>query len=156
LIVFKRIRAPDAPVLVSLALLVAFSLFFLVEFFRFAPSQVVRGGVSENSYREQVTALLADADPVRGEALLTTYGCVACHREGVEDGVAPSFVGIADRAAERRPPLPASAYLYQSISNPSAYMVEGYANLMPQNFEERMSDEEMGDIIAFLLSQDAH
>lgn len=150
----KRIQALGLPVLVVLALLIFFLLFFVFEFFSVRPSQTTSS--SEADYEERVTVLLSDADPVNGAAMLTTYGCVACHRVGAENGIAPSFVGIAERAGERRPPMSAAAYIYESIENPSAYLVEGYANAMPQNFGGRLSDEELGDIIAYLLTPDAH
>jgi cytochrome c551/c552 len=156
LTVFKRIQALGVPVLVVLSLLLAFSLFFLLEFFSFTPTETAVEPISEGSYQERVSSLLANADPLGGEALLATYGCVACHRAGAENGIAPSFVGIAERAGERRPPLPAAAYLYESIVNPSAYLVEGYANAMPQNFAARMSDADLGDVIAYLLTPDPH
>jgi hypothetical protein len=71
--------------------------------------------------------------------------------------MAPAFVGIAERAATRRPPLTAAAYIYESITNPSAFIAPGQYNAaMPENFRERLSDRELGDIIAFLLTPDAH
>lgn len=111
--------------------------------------------VSAYAYRARVDALLANADPTRAEALLNSYACVGCHRGGAANAAAPSFVGIAARAATRRPPLSADAYLYESIIHPEAYGVPGYTQLMPRNFGERMSDAELGDIIAYLLTADA-
>lgn len=150
----QRIRNLGIPVLIVLALLIVFSLFFIFEFLNASPATVESR--SDESYETRVSELLANADPVRGETLLTTYTCVACHRLGAENGVAPSFVGLAERAAERRPPLSAAAYIYQSIVEPATYLVDGYGAAMPQNFEARMSDEDLGDIIAYLLTPDAH
>jgi mono/diheme cytochrome c family protein len=65
-------------------------------------------------------------------------------------------VGIAERAAARRPPLAAAAYIYESITHPTAYIVEGFSGAMPQNYPERLSERELGDIIAYLLTPDAH
>ena len=152
----KRIQNLGIPVLLVLTLLIVFSVFFLFEFFSANPTALESESLSEEHYEEHVTTLLANADSVRGEALLTTYTCVACHRVGAENGVAPSLVGIVERAGERRPPLSPAAYIYQSIIEPAAYLVEGYAAAMPQNFDDRMSDEELGDIIAYLLTPDAH
>lgn len=108
------------------------------------------------AYRARVDALLANADPARAEAHLNTYDCVSCHRLGAANGIAPSFEGIAARAGERRPPLPADAYLYESIVHPEAYTVEPYSDAMPRNFGARLSDSELGDIIAYLLTDAAH
>jgi hypothetical protein len=64
-------------------------------------------------------------------------------------------VGIAARAATRRPPLSAAEYVYESITTPTAYVVEGFQPAMPPNYPERLTDQELGDIIAYLLSGDA-
>ncbi|MBC8099359.1 MAG: hypothetical protein H7Y11_07945, partial [Armatimonadetes bacterium] len=56
------------------------------------------------------------------------------------------------RTATRRPPLTAEAYLYESILYPTAYEVEGYTGQMPRTYGE-LSDRDLGDIIAYLLTQ---
>ncbi|HLU10269.1 MAG TPA: cytochrome c [Oceanobacillus sp.] len=152
----KQIKNPGIPVLTVIVLLIVFGAFFLFTLFNATPTETEAGTLSNEQLEERAAELLANADPARGEALLTTYSCVACHRTGAENGVAPSFVGIAERAAEERPPLSAAAYIYQSIIDPAAYLVEGYAASMPYNFGERISDEELGDIIGYLLTPDAH
>ncbi len=81
---------------------------------------------------------------------------MACHRLGVASKIAPTFEGIAERAASRRAPLTAAAYIYESITHPTAYVVEGFQPAMPQNFSERLTDRELGDIIAYLLTTSAH
>jgi len=86
-----------------------------------------------------------------GEALLETYQCSICHIQGA-GRVAPSFVGIGERAARRRPPLSAAQYLYESIVSPGAYLVDGFTNAMPANFARRLTKAEIGHIIAYLLS----
>jgi len=58
-----------------------------------------------------------------------------------------------DVAAERRPPLTASAYIYESIAYPSVYIVPGYPNSMIGNYLDRLSEDEFGDILAYLLEQ---
>jgi cytochrome c551/c552 len=107
--------------------------------------------VSETSYADRVAALLVDADPVNGEALSQQYGCHACHVLAGEN-VAPPFAGVATRAAERRPPMTAAAYLYESIVNPAVYVVEPYASSMAQDYAQRIPDGDMGDILAYLLT----
>lgn len=111
--------------------------------------------LTADTYMNTVRPLLANADPQNGEVLLVKHDCAACHRAGAVNKIAPSFVGIAERAANRRPPLTAAAYIYESILHPTAYLVEGFVGAMPQNFSERLSDNELGDIIAYLLTPDA-
>ena len=89
-----------------------------------------------------------------GEALIETYQCSICHIRGA-GRVAPSFAGVAERAAKRRPPQSAAQYLYESIVAPGVYLVDGYANAMPANFARRLTQAEIGHIIAYLLSTPA-
>ncbi len=142
-------------VVVSAALLIVVLVIFLVEVFSFDQGSVGIEPVSAIAYRERVAGLLANADPANAEAAIQKYGCPACHRQGAANGIAPAWVGVAERAATRRPPMPAEAYLYESIIHPEAYLVDGYPNSMVPNFGSRISDQELGDILAYLLTPDA-
>lgn len=108
------------------------------------------------TYMDKVSALLKDADATRGAALVEQFACTACHREGAKTKIAPAYDGIAERAATRRPPLTAAAYIYESITNPMAYVVTGFSPAMPQNFSQQLSERQLGDIIAYLLTPTAH
>lgn len=110
--------------------------------------------LTADTYKEEVAALLLDADPQAGSALIDRYECGACHRIGA-DRIAPSFVGIAQKAAERRPPLSAEAYLYEAIVYPAHFIVPDYPNAMPTDYATRLTQRELGDIIAYLLTADA-
>ncbi len=151
-------RNLGVPVYVVIGLLIVFAAFFVYELLSYDPSATAPAEepVSEMAYAERLDALLPGADPANGAVLIETYGCIACHRLGAANNVAPSYEGIAQRAAERRPPMPAAAYIYESIVNPSAYIVDGYPNSMIQNFATQLSDRELGDIIAYLLTPEAH
>lgn len=137
-------------------LLIAFAAMFVIVFIGFE-GKVAEGSVSaERASPATVTTLLEGGDTVNGNTLVEQYGCVVCHRLGAENGIAPSFVGLAARAAQRRSSLSAAEYLYESITNPTAYVVEGYNPAMPQDYSSRLSERELGDIIAYLLSPGAH
>lgn len=140
-----------APVLLALALVVVFFGLFLFAMVSYQAPQNTAS--DEEDYMERVNALLEDADPAHGEELTETYQCVNCHFSGEGNVIAPPFVGISERAAERKPPLSAPEYIYESITQPMAFVVPDYAPSMPQNFKERMTDEELGDVIAYLLTQ---
>jgi cytochrome c2 len=82
-------------------------------------------------------------------------GCSACHSlvEG-QTVVGPSQHGIKDRAATRKPGYSAEAYLYESITNPNVYVVEGFqSNIMPQTFKDTLGPQQIADVIAFLKTQ---
>ena len=52
--------------------------------------------------------------------------------------------------------MTAEEYVYESIVNPTAYVVETYeqAGQMPQNFAEKLSEDEIQALVAWLLNPD--
>jgi mono/diheme cytochrome c family protein len=91
----------------------------------------------------------------RGQVVFLQAGCNACHTiTGLSTGtLAPPLDGIATRAATRVAGLSAEEYIHQSIVDPSAYVVEGFPDgLMPQTFAETLSEEQINDLVAFLLT----
>lgn len=147
------------PVFLVIGLLVTVTVVFLIEFAISTRDEIAARSqpvaepiVDENA----VAALLDGADPAAGAKLVELYGCVACHRIGVRSKIAPSFENVAEVAGMRHPPLSAEAYIYESITNPTAFVVEGFNPAMPQNFKDRLSSREIGDIIAYLLSPGAN
>jgi mono/diheme cytochrome c family protein len=98
------------------------------------------------------------ADPVsRGKKVFQDMGCVGCHTiEGVSSGtVGPNLTHIGTVAATRVDGMSAEDYIRQSVLQPSAHVVEGFPdNVMPKNFGERLSDQQLNDLLAFLLAQE--
>jgi len=146
-------------VFVVIGLFVIVTAVFLVEFTISTRDEIAarsqptaQAVVDENT----VAALFSAGNPVSGAQLVEKYGCIACHRIGVRSHIAPPFTEVASVAPTRHPPLSAAAYIYESVTNPLAFVVEGYNPAMPQNFKERLTPAEIGDIIAFLLSPDAN
>lgn len=111
-----------------------------------------------------VSASLPPGDAGRGKSLAEgPLGCASCHiltavgpkwaAEGAEPGIgaraedrfqAPGYTGSATSAEQ---------YLLESIVLPNAYVVEGFqADLMPQNFGDRLSAQDAADLIAYMLS----
>jgi cytochrome c oxidase subunit 2 len=97
------------------------------------------------------------ADPVsRGLQVFNGRGCGGCHTiDGISTGiVGPNLSQIGTDAATMVPDLSAEEYLGQSIQEPNAFIVEGFQpNIMPQNFSELISPEQLDDLVAFLLAQ---
>ena len=142
------------PVYLALLLLIGFTVVFIVVFIIASDAPPPNTVLTEDIYAERVAELLADTDPENGAELVREHSCTTCHVAGVDVGIAPPFAGLVEAAATRRPPLSAADYLYESIVDPQAYIVEGYSGAMPQNFDEQLSDEELGDILAYLLTDD--
>ncbi len=147
------------PVFVVIGLFVLVTAVFLIEFTISTRDEIAarsqptaQAVVDENTVAE----LWSAGNPKSGAALVEKYGCIACHRIGVRSHIAPPFTEVATVAPTRHPPLSAAAYIYESITNPLAFVVESYNPAMPQNFKERLTPAEIGDIIAFLLSPDAN
>jgi len=80
--------------------------------------------------------------------------CSNCHRLDSGQTSGPSFLGLGARAEERTPDLSAEEYLRQSIVDPSATIVEGsFIFEMPSGYREVLTDEEITDLIAYMLAQ---
>jgi hypothetical protein len=66
--------------------------------------------------------------------------------------VGPSHYQVGTIAESRIPGMSAEAYLHESIRDTDAYLVEGFtAGLMP-NYDQDLSDQEVSDLVAYLLT----
>ena len=104
-------------------------------------------------------ARIIGGDPKRGRDIFfassigASAGCRVCHSiKPGERKVGPSLAGIATRAATRVPGMSAEEYIRQSIEDPGAYIVEGFPNAMLPDMAEKLSDQDMEDLIAFLMT----
>jgi mono/diheme cytochrome c family protein len=102
---------------------------------------------------------LFPGDAARGQAIaagseVIGVNCVSCHLlDNSALAVAPSWGNMANVAITRKPSLGPAAYLYESIVAPNAYMVSGYAvNIMPQNYDALMTDQDLMDLVTYLLT----
>jgi cytochrome c551/c552 len=102
----------------------------------------------------------AGGDAASGEALFaqtlvgTQPGCVTCH--SLEAGVVvvgPSLAKIGDEAGARVSGQSADQYLKRSIVAPNEHIAEGFAaNLMPATYGSELSEQEINDLIAYMLT----
>jgi cytochrome c551/c552 len=104
---------------------------------------------------EDVTAALTSADPARAEQLVLVNACSGCHSLDPNVALAgPSWYHVADTAAGRVPGESPALYLYESITDPSKYIVPGFQDgVMPQDFGQRLSTQDLADLVAYLLEQ---
>lgn len=81
-------------------------------------------------------------------------GCITCH--SLEDDArltGPSMAGIATRAGSRVTGLSAAEYLRTSILEPDAFVVDGFDDdLMPENWAEVLSEEDLDALVSYLLT----
>jgi mono/diheme cytochrome c family protein len=83
-------------------------------------------------------------------------GCTTCHGLGTrapnlltdEKGTGP----IGTRCGKREPPKSCKQYLYESLDQPTAYVVQGYQPIMPV-MTKQLSPQQVWAVIAFLESQ---
>jgi mono/diheme cytochrome c family protein len=95
-----------------------------------------------------------DLDPLvdQGEKLHKQY-CASCHViNGDAVIVGPSLEGIATAAVNRVNGMDAQSYIEQSILEPSAYIPDGFSDLMPATYTETLSEDEFEALIAFLMT----
>ncbi len=99
-------------------------------------------------------------DPINGQLLYNgDLGCAGCHEAEVPLG--PPTEGTYTRTDEERLQDPALAeytvqhYLVESIIDPAAYIVPDFNNVMVSNFGERLTLQELADLVAYLESQDS-
>jgi len=84
--------------------------------------------------------------------------CAACHNinenqtSSNRGGAGPHQGNLHESAATRVEGQSAEEYVYNSIVNPGDYIVDGYADgVMPKNFAEVMSEEEIRGLVAWML-----
>jgi len=88
-----------------------------------------------------------------GQALYQQMGCATCHAAG-DASRGPSLEGIfgaEEMLADGTAVTVDEEYLRESIVNPGAKIVQGYAPLMP-NFANQLSEEDVSNLIAYIKS----
>lgn len=114
--------------------------------------------VSQQEFDDWVVSLTGEpsGDPVeRGSQLVQQYGCIACHSLDGTVVVGPSWKGIYGHEVTLSDGSTVNvdeAYLQESIVNPSARLVQGFQNLMPNTYRDQLTDEQIADIIEFIKS----
>ncbi|HEX9027956.1 MAG TPA: cytochrome c oxidase subunit II [Anaerolineales bacterium] len=96
------------------------------------------------------------ADPVaRGQKAAQQFGCVACHSIDGSKLVGPTWKGLAGSTvtlSDGSTVTADDAYLIESIRQPGAKIVQGFADIMPHTIAANMTDAQVQDIIAFIKS----
>lgn len=97
---------------------------------------------------------LSDAEC--GQRWATEYGCVACHSVDGTQIVGPTWLGLSGSGVTLADGSTVTAdieYLKTSILDPNAQLHEGFnPDIMPSNFSDRLSAEQIEQIIAFIQS----
>jgi cytochrome c oxidase subunit 2 len=95
-------------------------------------------------------------DPVeRGQNFAQQYGCLACHTIDGTQLVGPTWKGVFGHEvtlADGTTVVVDEAYLLESIHDPGAKIVQGFANIMPPNVADQMTEQQITDVIEFIKS----
>jgi cytochrome c oxidase subunit 2 len=95
------------------------------------------------------TTTLPEGDAEAGREVFLAAGCGSCHtvaEAGTTSEVGPNL----DESLEGRD----AQYVHQSIVDPDAEVAGGFsADLMPENYGEQLSEQELADLVAFLLPE---
>jgi mono/diheme cytochrome c family protein len=83
-------------------------------------------------------------------------GCTACHGLGTRaPNVLTDHAGegaIGARCGDREPGKDCKAYLWESLTEPGAYLVAGFENIMP-DMRRQLPEDQIWAVIAFLQAQ---
>jgi cytochrome c oxidase subunit 2 len=107
------------------------------------------------------TAAAADGKPAgqlslaeKGKGLTVSKGCVACHSADGSKLVGPSYKGIFGhevKLADGSTVTVDENYIRESIENPTAKVVEGFAPSMPP-YKGLVTEEEITNIVEYIKS----
>jgi len=97
---------------------------------------------------EVVEPVATGGDAEAGQGLFVSFSCGGCHSTGGNKIVGPGLGGGCALAKERTS-LDADAYIEQSVRDPGAFLVDGFAAVMP-SFDDKLSDEDVQNVIAYL------
>jgi cytochrome c553 len=120
------------------------------------------GDASTTTVTASQTVAVGDPEQGRqiwedGGGVLKGGGCSGCHSvdgsEQLDNRRAPTFQGISGLAGNRVPGLSSEEYLRESIVDPAAYIVVGYSDFMLKGFRFLLSEEDIDNLVAFLLTQ---
>ena len=120
--------------------------------------------IEGNAVGTDIARELPEGDPQDGKSLSEgVLGCAACH---VLSAAGPAWLraagvpGVGARAETRigeagytGGAVTAEQYLLESIVDPNAHLVDGFAaGIMPANFGDRMTAQDAADVIAYMLT----
>ena len=126
----------------------------------YIPADAATRTVGKDVARILNTLSTVSGDPINGQLLYNgDLGCAGCH---IGDApIAPPTEGTYTRIEEERLKDPLLAgytpeqYLVESIVQPAYYVVPGFKNVMLNNFGDRLTLQDLADLIVFLESQDS-
>jgi mono/diheme cytochrome c family protein len=88
-----------------------------------------------------------EGDPAAGKQVFASAGCTSCHTLSAAGSTAQTGPNLDEGLKGKD-----AAFIRESIVNPDAEVTEGYSqDLMPENYGEQLSDEDLANLVAFLV-----
>lgn len=79
--------------------------------------------------------------------------CTACHTtDGEDKSTGPTLQGYANIAGSRVDGESAREYTLNSIIAPGAHVTDGYGNVMYGSYGDKLSKQQVADLIEYLLT----
>lgn len=91
----------------------------------------------------------------QGKEWAFEFGCVACHSFDGTEKIGPTWFGLFGSTAPMEggeSVLMDEAFIRESILDPMAQIHEGFIAAMPTNFGEQLSDQQLEELIAFIMA----
>ena len=114
------------------------------------------GGQEATSGEQEASAVnLPPAPPIeKVKPLIQKGACGSCHAipgiEGANGQVGPSWCDVAQEVQEGKEDV---AFIRESIVDPDKEIASGYqAGIMPKNFGQMFSEEELNTLVAFIAN----
>lgn len=91
----------------------------------------------------------------RGAVLAEGQGCLNCHTTDGRPATGPTWAGLA---GSLRPltngdeVLADDPYLFNSIVDPSAQVVDGYDDVMPKFYSDQLDETQINDLVEYMKS----
>jgi mono/diheme cytochrome c family protein len=88
-----------------------------------------------------------EGDPAAGEQVFAANQCATCHTLQAAGATATIGPNLDEMLKGKD-----AAFIHESIVNPSAEIAEGFQDgLMPKGYGEKLSEEELANLVAFLV-----
>ena len=89
-----------------------------------------------------------------GQEIVQQNGCRACHSIDGSAGIGPTWQGLFGKEESLNDGSTVQVddvYLEESIVDPNAKIVEGFAeSIMPQGYGQSLSNEEIGAVVEYI------
>jgi len=109
-----------------------------------------------NAWLDEQSGLATQDPAVRGQRISETTGCIGCHTVDGSPSVGPTWLGLYGserQLMDGRTLVADDEYLRIGIIDPAEHLPVGYPpNVMPNNYDELLTDQQIEEIIAYIRS----